>query len=153
MIDPSQALVEFRRLLRFGTVGIIVTLVYSATTVIAVEVLHLDPIAATTFGQVVATGISYFGHSIFSFGVKTDHGTYLWRFGLIAASSYLSNVAITWLLTDFFQTSYRVSVAVVIILIPLTNYICNRYWVFGIGLRDVSAASNASPSRDSVPKF
>jgi putative flippase GtrA len=70
---------------------------------------------------------------MFSFAVKTDHRSYLWRFLVIAALTFAMNAVVTYLL-DFLLVQNQISIAIVTTLIPLTNYFCNRFWVLSPGL-------------------
>jgi putative flippase GtrA len=128
----SGSLVEIGRFVRFGIVGIAAATVYAAASVSAVDIFYLNPVSGSICGQLVATSVSYFGHSMFSFAVKTDHRRYLW----LAALTYAMNAVVTYLLTDVLLISYLISIAIVAILIPLTNYLCTRFWVFSPGLRN-----------------
>lgn len=138
----SDLLVETGRILRFGVVGIAATLTYAGATALSVEWLHLAPVPASILGQIVSTGVSYFGHAFYSFRVKGDHRTFLWRFFVIGALTFTMNGAVTWLLTDKIGVSYRISVAIVTVLIPITNYLGNRFWVFLPGLIDPTASKS-----------
>jgi putative flippase GtrA len=128
------SLVEIGRIIRFGIVGVTATLIYASISLLALETLHFTPVSASILGQLVATGVSYFGHSMFSFAVKTDHRTYLWRFLVIAALTFVLNGALTWLMTDVLRVTPQLSIAIVTVVIPVTNYFCNRLWVFTYGL-------------------
>jgi putative flippase GtrA len=144
----SGSLVEIGRFVRFGIVGIAAATVYAAASVSAVDIFYLNPVSGSVCGQLFATSVSYFGHSMFSFAVKTDHRRYLWRFLVIAALTYAMNAVVTYLLTDVLLISYLISIAIVAILIPLTNYLCNRFWVFKPGLRNDAV----TPDRKLSPK-
>lgn len=135
MVKNFQPIVEFGRLFRFGIVGIVATLVYAGATLFTIEILHLAPVLSSIVGQLTATGVSYFGHSMFSFAVQADHKTYLFRFLVILMLTFALNAGVTWLLSDVLQISHRISVAVITVLIPMVNFICNRYWVFLPGLQ------------------
>ena len=128
-------LTEIGRLARFGIVGVLATLVYMTATTVAVEVFGFAAVSASILGQLTAATVSYLGHLYYSFGVASDHRTYLWRFLAVALVTFSMNGSVTHLLTEVIGVSYRVSVIVVAILIPLTNYLCNRFWVFRSGLR------------------
>jgi putative flippase GtrA len=108
---------------------------YAAATFIAIDRLRIDPVPASILGQGISAAVSYFGHLWFSFQVKTNHRTFLWRFLVIAAVTFGLNAAVTYLFTHVFGISNRVTIMVVTILIPLVNYLCNRLWVFRPGLR------------------
>lgn len=126
----THLLVEGRRIIRFGIVGIVSTAVHAGTALFAVEIIGLHPVFASIIGQAVAGVVSYFGHALYSFTVKLDHRTYLWRFLVIGVFTFGLNAFVTWLLTDIIMISYRVAIILVTILVPVVNYLCNRYWVF-----------------------
>jgi putative flippase GtrA len=135
--------VELGRIIRFGFVGIAATVVYTGTSLAGIEVFGLPPVAASVLGQVVSTFVSYFGHAIFSFRVEPSHRLYLIRFLLICVLTFALNVIVTWLIADVLGLSPRIAIAVVTVLIPITNYLANRFWVFLPGLRRAAANSRA----------
>lgn len=143
----SLLLTEIGRIARFGIVGIVATFVYVAATFVAVELLELAAVSASIVGQLTSTAVSYFGHALYSFRVHTDHRTYLWRFLVVAAVTFGLNGFVTYALTEIGGVSYRVSVIVVAILIPLTNYACNRFWVFRSGLQPAVPGLTRSPNK------
>jgi len=131
---------EIGRIFRFGIVGVVATLVYAGVTALVVETGVGHPIVATVVGQLAAGFVSYFGHLRFSFAVNPDHQVFAWRFLVIAVITFAMNVGVTFLLTAIFGISYRISILVVTVLIPITNYLCNRFWVFHPGLEPLSKA-------------
>lgn len=149
MIGVGYSLNELGRIIRFGVVGVAATLVYAVVSALANEVFVITPVLASIIGQTASMGVSYFGHSLFSFRVKTNHHSYLWRFLIIAAVTFALNGAVTWLIANVLKLSPRVAIATVTVLIPIVNYICNRFWVFIPGLvpaslGPVSAASETT---------
>ena len=133
--------VELGRIVRFGFVGVAATVVYTGTSVAGIEVFGLPPVAASVLGQGVATFVSYFGHVLFSFRVEPSHRLYLMRFLLISVLTFALNIVVTWLIADVLGISPRIAIAVVTVLIPITNYLANRFWVFLPGLRRAAASS------------
>jgi putative flippase GtrA len=129
---------EAARLFRFGLVGMCVTLVYALASTVANEIFGVPPVLAAIVGQTAAIGISYIGHSSFSFRVKADHSRFLWRY--LAIVVLLTGIALglTWLITDLAGFSFRIATAAVAVLIPIINYLCNRLWVFSAGLAPAS---------------
>jgi putative flippase GtrA len=132
--------VEVGRIFRFGVVGICATMVYILASIIANEISRIPPVPASILAQVAAIGVSYFGHSAYSFQVKADHRAFLWRFLVIAGLNFVVATAVTWLIADIAKFSPRVGIAAVAILIPIINYICNRFWVFMPGLAPATLA-------------
>lgn len=129
--------------------GIAATLVYAIVSAVGNEAFAITPVFASIIGQVASAGVSYFGHSLFSFRVKTNHQAYLLRFLIIAAIMFALNSAVTWLIADVLKLSPRIAIATVAVLIPIVNYVCNRFWVFTPGpvpanLARASMASQAT---------
>lgn len=121
---------EIAHLFRFGVTGAVATLTYAVITSALATWAAADPVTAAAVGYLVAGSISYFGHIHFSFRVEPDHRRFFWRFVLTALVTFPLTVGCTWLITVVFGYSIYASVATVTVLVPLTNYLCNRYWVF-----------------------
>lgn len=139
--------VEIGRLVRFGITGVVATIVYAAVTLILSEVCRVGAVTASVIGYFASAGISYYGHMRFSFDVGPDHKTYLWRFLTTSALSFALNIFVTWATTHVFGYSARVSVVLVSILVPATNYVCNRFWVFRPGLKpSLKLIANEDPA-------
>jgi putative flippase GtrA len=146
----ADLVAELCRFVRFGMVGILATLVYAWMTFLGVEFLGLTAVRASIIGQVLSMAVSYLGHSMFSFGVVTDHRVYLWRFLVIAVLTFGMNGVVTWALTNAMGFDYRIVVVIVGVLIPVTNYVCNRFWVFLPGINSLRPTSQqAEPRRNS----
>jgi putative flippase GtrA len=145
-LSAKHLLIESGRFFRFGMVGIAATAVYAIVAFSSVEIAGASPVLASIIGQVAAMSVSYFGHAIYSFTVKLDHGTYLWRFLVIAAFTFGMNAFVTWLLTGVVGMPHRAVLVIVMVMIPILNYLCNRFWVFLPGL-EAAHSSAAAPSR------
>jgi putative flippase GtrA len=141
--------IETLRLVRFGLVGIIATAVYSLATLLAIEALGFSPIAGSLIGVMASSWVSYFGHALYSFKVTIDHATFLWRFLAISGASLAMSTGVMWLFTDFLNVSHRLAIAILVVLIPATNYICNRFWVFRPGLSDTISGPASVLTRNS----
>lgn len=134
MLSIKNVRVEFGRFIRFGIIGVLASLMYAGVTFFIVEMGVGNPIMATIVGQLCAALISYFGHQRYSFAVASTHKIFAWRFLVVFGLTFAMNVGVTWLLTENFGISHRVTIVVVTVLIPVTNYFCNRFWVFRSGL-------------------
>lgn len=129
---------EMLRLFRFGLTGVVATTVYAMVSLLAIEAFGAAPVAGSVLGYAAATGVSFYGHSLFSFQVRLDHGTALRRFLVLAAASFVLSTGLMWLIADIMGLSPRIAVAVITIVIPINNYICSRFWVFREGLSPAS---------------
>jgi putative flippase GtrA len=129
---------EMLRLFRFGLTGVVATTVYATVSLLAIEAFGAAPVAGSILGYAAATGVSFYGHSLFSFQVRLDHGTALRRFLLLAVASFVLSTGLMWLIADNMGLSHRIAVAVIVIVIPINNYISSRFWVFREGLSPAS---------------
>jgi putative flippase GtrA len=132
---------EALRMLRFGFVGIATTLIYGAIAYLAVRGGFTGPLGAAALGYLAAFLVSYFGHMYFSFAVTPDHRTHLWRFIVLTAAMFALSLVLTWTVTGPLQQANGVSVVVVMLAIPPSSYLFNRFWVFLPGLGN-------APTRD-----
>jgi putative flippase GtrA len=134
MLTARKVLIEAGRLVRFGIVGTLAGVVYAVTTFLIITAGLGGPVTATIIGQVTAGFVSYLGHLRYSFAVEPNHRVFLWRFFVIAAVAITANIVTTWLLTSVLKLSHVYSIAVVMVLIPIVNYLCNRFWIFRSGM-------------------
>jgi putative flippase GtrA len=134
LINSRKIIAEGRRIIRFGLIGACATLAYVLVSIIANESLRIAPMPTCIIAQGASFAISYFGHTVYSFRVKSDHSLFLWRFVLITGLTFVLATTTTWLIADVWRLSSRIAVAAVAVLIPLVSYFCNRYWVFAPGM-------------------
>jgi putative flippase GtrA len=134
LMESRKITTEGGRIIRFGLVGVCATLVYILVSIIANENLRIAPVPTSILAQASSFAVSYFGHTVYSFRVKSDHSLFLWRFALITGLTFVLATSMTWLIADVGRLSPRIAVAVVAVLIPLVSYLCNRFWVFAPGL-------------------
>jgi putative flippase GtrA len=131
-LGVESAAVELGRILRFGLVGILASVIYFASTT-AFFWLGAGPLASTAMGQFVSALFSYFGHRYFSFMV-TRESNYVLRFAALMLLNFLLSVGIIWTFTEWLHLSYVTAVATVSVVVPVVNYLGNRFWVFLPGL-------------------
>ena len=133
--DLSSGFREILRIVRFGFVGVIATLIYAVVAYLSAKGRWVGPLTATTLGYAAAFVVSYFGHLRCSFSVAPDHRVYLWRFVLVTAVTFGFSLCVTWVVTDVMRLSYAIAIFTVAIFVPPTSYLCNRFWVFMPGLK------------------
>jgi putative flippase GtrA len=140
MLSLAELAKEAARIARFGFVGVLATLVYAAVTSAIVEAGLGIPIAASIVGYLAAAIVSYFGHLRFSFAVEAEHEVFAWRFLVVAAAAFAANILVFYLFGTVLGASYRISVAMVAMLMPIVSYVLNRFWVFVPRLGSLSGA-------------
>jgi putative flippase GtrA/SAM-dependent methyltransferase len=134
---------EGLRVVRFGLVGAISTLTYCVVAIFAIEGFNMDPVPASAIGAVASIGFSYLGHAFYSFQVEGGHRAHLSRFILLALVGLGLGSGLMWL-TDAAHVPHRITIVMIAVLIPVMNYLCNRFWVFAPGLPSAQRGQLAS---------
>jgi putative flippase GtrA len=110
--------------------GGIATAGHYATTILAVEWLHLPPIAATTAGFCVGAAIKYWLNYTAAFRSRAPHGQAAVRFAIALALFMLLNSGIFWLLQSRLGLHYLLAQAITTVVLIPPGYWLHRRWVF-----------------------
>jgi len=116
------------QLLRFGCVGGIAMVLHLAV-VIALVPLGAPPLLANILAFCVAFQASYFGHRGWTFRSPGGRGAYT-RMLAVSLASFALNEAMYACLLKFAPVDYRVSLALVLIIVALVTFTGSRFWVF-----------------------
>jgi putative flippase GtrA len=120
---------ELWRLLRFGGVGVAVTVIYVVLTSTLFR-LGWTAVAASLVAHICAAAASYTGHYVISFRSTERHVVALPRFIAFLAVSLLLNAAAMFLMIDQMHWPIWVGVAVVTLLFVGLSYLAGRLWIF-----------------------
>jgi putative flippase GtrA len=116
---------------RYGLVGGVAALVYSSSVVILMEWVKLgSALLAGALGFVIAMIVSYLGHSLFTFRRILPIWDTL-KFALVTTTSFLVSLAGMHVVVNILSWSYLVGILWTWIVVPVTNYLALRTWVFG----------------------
>ena len=135
--DRAEALVtqaglaeELWPLARFSAVGAIATVVHIGVAMIAVVVAGVNPTVGATIGFLSAFIVSYVGHFRFSFAASGRYRDYLLKFAVSSLASFLLSTTAVWLATTVLGVDYKPVLIALAIIVPVCNYLMNRFWVF-----------------------
>ena len=131
---------EFWRLARFFAVGTIATIVHIGVAMIVVAAAGANPTVGAMIGFVAAFMVSYFGHFRFSFAASGRYRDYLLKFAVSSLASFLLSTAAVWVATAILGIDYKPALIALAIIVPVCNYLVNRFWVF-LQPRGVSSRS------------
>ncbi|MEH2483589.1 putative flippase GtrA [Nitrobacteraceae bacterium AZCC 2146] len=126
----SALITEFWRLVRFSLVGGIATGVYLLAALIAVEAAGASPMVGATVGFCASFVVSYIGHFRFTFAVPGRYRDYVVKFAVSSLVSFLISTLAMWLATKLLMIDYRIALIAIAIIIPISSYLVNRFWVF-----------------------
>jgi putative flippase GtrA len=118
-------------IVRFGIVGIAASLTHFISVYLIVSGLGIRPIIANIFAFMIAFGVSYTGHSLWTFRHKKhEHNKTIARFLGVALFSFALNEGGYYLLLEFSQLDYLISLLIVLIIVPIVTFILSKYWAF-----------------------
>jgi nitrite reductase/ring-hydroxylating ferredoxin subunit/putative flippase GtrA len=129
------------RTVRYGIVGLTVSVAYSLAVILAVR---WSPTHNPTWASGVAFAamlpIAYLAHrSIAFFDAAPDPFQPL-RFAVSTASTFLIAVGGMYVVTEIFGRSFLLGIALNWALIPAANFLIYLFWVFRVGVRRPVAA-------------
>ncbi|MET0091667.1 MAG: GtrA family protein, partial [Candidatus Thiodiazotropha sp.] len=83
------------------------------------------------FAFLIAFGVSYIGHSLWTFSHKKhQHNKTVARFLGVAVFSFALNEGGYYLLLEYTQMEYLFSLLIVLIIVPVITFILSKYWAF-----------------------
>ena len=125
-IDPKSAF----ELLRFGVVGVVVTLLYGALT-ITFMLAGAHPVMASVIAYLICAVAGYFGHRIVSFRSKAPPSAEIRKFAIINLASLAVSTMLVWLIADIAGLPF-LGTAIVMIVIPILNFLFAKFYIFAV---------------------
>ena len=127
---PKDPLAEIRRLIRFGGVGIVSMLVYSAAYATLAEATRLGAVPTSIIAYATAMVVSFLGHKYFTFAVSGNIRAQIVKFVTVHCACLAMTVVITDLVVDRLRWPYGVGIALVDIAVPLLSFLALKLVVF-----------------------
>jgi putative flippase GtrA len=118
-----------RQLVVFGMVGVFATLTHYLVALFFHEILNVNLYVCNLIGYCSAVTVSYFGHGMLTFQVNLNHSVFV-RFVVVSVTTFLVSEGILAVMENTLQFSHRISLAVVVLTIPLITFILSKAWVF-----------------------
>jgi len=121
---------EFDRIWKFAVVGICATAVHAASySILAMQLL--SPLGANTAGFCAAVGVSYIGHSFWTFSDKAEFsGREFARWCALSISGFLLNTGFVIALVDLMHFHYLIAVLPMLFITPILTFLLARFRVF-----------------------
>ena len=121
---------ELRQAARFAVVGGAATATHLAVGLLLAEGLGMAPFWANFLAFSAAVFVSYFGNLVWTFEMAEAGVGRLPRFVVVALCGLAANQAIVFATVNMAGWSYRVALAIVLLVVPVLTYLVNRQWVF-----------------------
>ncbi len=132
LLTRSWALISKTQVLEvaaFALVGGLATATHYLVALLLIERLGVGIYSANVAAYSTALGVSFFGHSLLTFRVALQKKVFL-RFIGFSVVVFLFSQAILWLAQMAFPDSHRISMAIVVVLIPAVSYLVNKFLVY-----------------------
>lgn len=119
------------RILRYGGVGLTISLIYSLAVIVAVNVLRpIGPTMASVAAFGLVLPISWLAHGRISFGDRPRDAFQPLRFALTTTASFVIAVGGMYWITAIAGRSYLLGIAWNWAIIPAMNFTIYMVWVF-----------------------
>ena len=115
---------------RFGTVGVIATLVHLGVAWILSRGFNFAPFVANAFGFLAAFGCSYLGHFYWTFGHRSGHPTRLPRFLVVSGFGFALTNLIVWLVVSIAGHPFEFALLAILFAVPASTWALSRLWAF-----------------------
>ncbi len=136
----SHAAQFVKRVLRYGIVGLVISIVYSFAVMLLVARSHMrDATEASALAFVVVQPIAYFAHRYVTFFDAERDPFQPLRFAVTTVSSFMVAIGGMYVMTDVLGHSYLFGIALNWALIPAGNFLIYLLWVFRLGNRKADA--------------
>jgi len=117
-------------LLRYGLVGALATGTHVGGALLLAKLFLLPDVWASFGGFGAAVGISYIGHSQWTFAERRLCLTHFLKFVAVAIFTWSLSALMVLGLTPFGGVSSTTRLILSIVCIPLLNYLINKCWTF-----------------------
>ena len=116
--------------MRYAVVGVIGTVLHIGSLIGLVEWFNVDVVVSSVIGFIFALLVSYVLNRVWVFKSNRKHGPAMTRYVLVSLTGLSLNVGIMYLIADILHWWYGWGVGIVVIVVPITNFILNYSWSF-----------------------
>lgn len=119
-------------IVRYGIVGVMGTLIHFLVLLLLVRNYALSPILASSLGFIVVLLISYQLNKYWTFNQQKtqDKSTQFLKYSVVSGCGLILNTSVMYVSIEWLHLHYVIGQALVIVVVPIFNYIFNRNWTF-----------------------
>jgi putative flippase GtrA len=126
----NNRLRAYSGIFKYGVVGVLGTLVHIGVLAIMVEVFQVNAIIGSIIGFIGALLSSYLLNYHWTFESTHDHLSSFTRYLLVSLVGLGLNTLLMYLTVTVLKWWYIYGQLTVILVVPATNYVLNRFWTF-----------------------
>ena len=117
-------------IVRYVVVGVLGTAIHFGILAALVEWFHMDPVLSSGIGFVVTLIVSYVLNHTWTFRSTARHRSALPRYVAVSVLGLGLNTAVMYLAVRVLGLWYVAGQALVVVVVPATNFVLNRSWSF-----------------------
>jgi putative flippase GtrA len=122
---------HLRQLFKFGIVGVIAAMVNLLGVFLLVEIFNMKPLIANIFAFMISFNVSYLGQRFWSFAETTvRHRKAIPKYFTVAIVGFCLNELLFSIFLHILHLYYMLALVIVIGLVAVFSFICNKLWVF-----------------------
>jgi len=121
---------RIQQLLKYGVTGVFGSVLYFAVLLTLVEVCAVRPLVASALSFVCTVVTSYFINCFWTFNSTSASSRQFVKYSMVSVFGLLLTTLITYVGVDLMQAWYVYSQVVVVVVVPISNYLLNSKWVF-----------------------
>jgi len=115
---------------KYFIVGALGTVTHLSLLYIAVEYLGFAPIVGSSCAFIWVVIQSYFLNRNWTFRSERRHSSALPRYVTVSTIGFFGNFSMMYILLNIFGLWYMLAQILTAFVIPLMNFLLNRYWTF-----------------------
>ncbi len=115
---------------KYLVVGGLGTVTHLSLLYIAVEFFGVPPLLGSCTAFIWVVIQSYFLHRNWTFRSDREHSSALPRYLVVSGIGFAGNLAIMFVMFNILGAWYMLAQASAAIVIPILNFILNKYWTF-----------------------
>ena len=115
---------------KYFVVGILGTVTHLSLLYFAVEFLHMPPLLGSSAAFVVVVVQSYLLNRNWTFQSDRGHGSALPRYLAVSGMGFVGNLTIMFVMFNILGLWYMLAQASAAVVIPVMNFLLNKYWTF-----------------------
>jgi len=122
-----------RQISAFAGVGVFAAIAHYSVLIGAVQLAHVDEVAASLLGFVAGGVVSYVLNRRMTFAATRSHAEAGWRFGVVAFGGFVATGLLMTLFVKQLGLHYLLAQLLTTLIVMLFTFTLHKFWSFGEG--------------------
>ena len=126
----SEKIPQIKLMIRYGMVGLLGTILHFSSLIVLVKFAGFDPVPASALGFILVLVVSFFLNKFWTFRSKNGGVKKFFRYTGVSLIGLALNTGVMFLTVHMLKWNYLVGQCLVIVVVPISNYLLNSLWTF-----------------------